>query len=36
MKVQKTKFGFEGLNAKITLMSLDNQVSAGIFFGKNI
>jgi len=35
MKAQKAKFGFNRLNAKITLMLLDNQVSADIF-GKNI
>jgi fructose-1-phosphate kinase PfkB-like protein len=35
MKAQKAKFGGKGLNVRITLMSLDNQVSAGIF-GKNI
>jgi len=35
MKAQKVTFGSKGLNANVTLMSLDNQVSAGIF-GKNI
>ena len=31
-KAEKTKFVFKGLNAKITLMSLDNQVNAGTFW----
>jgi len=32
MKAQKITFGLKGLDAKATLMSLDNQVSAGIFW----
>jgi hypothetical protein len=36
IKAQKVTFGFKGLNAEITLMSLDNHVSAGIFWKENL